>query len=185
MGSQKGKGNEVNEARMRIGILVLVLLICAGLNGGSLSSSSQHGITRAISSIEEALDAVEEIQVAEDLEEARELAIKAEEDLRKAVSILEGIEIPNWLWLPQQGALYWHGPILDKETEEPVEAKVFINGRFVDQAKEIQLLMWATEESPVWVEVRAEGYQPWGLRWRFHLRGLEVIQGPIWLVKEG
>jgi len=145
----------------------------------------QRAISRAISSLEDALWAVEEIQVAEDLEEAQELAAQAEEDLRDAISILEGIEIPNWLWLPQQGALYWHGPILDKETEEPVEAKVFINGRLVAQAQEVQLLMWATEEDPVWVEVRAEGYKPWGLRFRFHLRGLEVIQGPIWLVKEG
>jgi len=131
------------------------------------------------------LDAVEEIQVVETLEEARELAAKAEEDLREAISILEGLEIPNWLWLPQQGALYWHGPILDKETEQPVQAKVYINGHLIAQAQEVQLLMWATEESPVWVEVRAEGYKPWGLRFRFHLRGLEVMRGPIWLVKEG
>ena len=146
-------------------------------------SSIMEQVDRALDSIEDALSSVEEIQTAEDLEEAQDLAADAEQDIRDAIFILENIEIPNWLWLLEQGALYWHGPILDKETEEPVEAKVFINGRFVAQAQEVQLLMWATEEAPVWVEVRAEGYKPWGLRWRFHLQGLKVMEGPVWLVK--
>jgi len=92
---------------------------------------------------------------------------------------------PTGCGSPNKGPYIGTVPILDKETEEPVEAKVFINGHLIAQAQEVQLLMWATEEDPVWVEVRAEGYKPWGLRFRFHLRGLEVIQGPIWLVKEG
>ena len=166
-------------------LLSLVALLVFYDVGSEGARDAPLEIEKAISSLEDALWAVEEIQVVETLEEAQELAAQAEEDLRDAISILEGIEIPNWLWLSEQGALYWHGPILDKETEEPVEAKVFINGRLVAQAQEVQLLMWATEESPVWVEVRAEGYQPWGLRFRFHLRGLEVMRGPIWLVKEG
>ena len=171
-------------------ILLMVLwLVPARPSLSPLSAAIAKGtmmeIEKAISSIEAALDAIEEIQVAETLEEAQELAAQAEQDLREAIDELEDIEIPNWLWLSEQGALYWHGPILDKETEQPVQAKVYINGHLIAQAQEVQLLMWATEESPFWVEVRAEGYKPWGLRFRFHLRGLEVMRGPIWLVKEG
>ena len=174
-------------------ILVLVLVLVLGSIPVSLGvqpqpsaqtrTEAKRSLAWAISSVEEALGEVEEIQLTETLEEARELAIDAEEDLRKAISILEDIEIPNYLWLPQQGALYFHGPILDKETEQPIQAAIHINGHLIARTQEVQLLMWATEENPVWVEVRAEGYKPWGLRFRFHLRGLEVMEGPVRLVK--
>ena len=148
-------------------------------------SSIIERIDRALGSIEDALRSIGEIQTTEDLEEAQELADGAVGDLRDAIDILEDIEIPNWLYLREQGALYWHGPILDQQTEQPVTADIFVNGRFIAQASEVRFLMWATEEEPIYVRVEAQGYRPWGLRFRFHLRGLEVIQGPIWLVKEG
>jgi len=149
-------------------------------------SSIMEQVDRALDSIEDALSSVEEIQTAEDLEEAQDLAADAEQDIRDAIFILENIEIPNWLWLLEQGALYWHGPILDKETEQPVEANVFANGHLVaNQAAEVQFLMWETEHNPIYVRVIAEGYNPWELRFRFHLQGLKVIEGPVWLVPEG
>jgi hypothetical protein len=161
------------------------LLVSASARG-SLSREGQNRlIDRAISAIEEALEAIQEIQTTEDLEEAQDLAEDAEQDLREAISILKDIEIPNWLYLPEQGALYWHGPILDQQTKQPVTADIFVNGRWVARAQEVQFLMWATEEEPVWVEVRAEGYKPWELRFRFRLRKLEVIEGPVWLVRQG
>jgi len=174
---------------LRIGLL-LILSGFLALSSGLASPSPRSGalrrdLDRAISRIEDALDAVEEIQTVEDLEEAQDLADDAESDLRDAISILEDIEIPNYLWLPKQGALYWHGPILDKNTEQPVEAKVFVNGRLVaDQATEVQFLMWATEEEPIYVRVEAPGYKPWELRFRFHFQGLRQMEGPVWLVRQ-
>ena len=165
-------------------LLLILVLLPLGLGTGLSHLDPQRDLDRAIDRVESALVAVEEIQTAEDLEEAQDLADDAEQELRDAISILEDVEIPNWLWLPKQGALYWHGPILDKNTEQPVEAKVFVNGRLVaDQATEVQFLMWATEKEPVWVEVRAEGYKPWELRFRFHFQGLRQMEGPVWLVR--
>lgn len=165
--------------------VIFLSLDSSRTSSATLSRSPAERIEQALVSVEEALDAVEEIQTAEDLEDAQDLAAEAEQDLRGAISILEDIEIQNWVYLPKQGALYWHGPILDRATEEPVQAFIYINGHFIAQAQEVQLLMWATEEEPVWVEVRAEGYKPWGLRFRARPRGLEVIEGPVWLVREG
>lgn len=162
--------------------MVWLILLLSSLVVFGTGSFLQCDLGRAISRIEEALDAVEEIQSAEDLKEAHDLAAEAEQDLRDAISILEEIEIPNWLYLPEQGALWWSGPILDQKTKEPVTASIFVNGRFIAEAQEVQLLMWETEE-PVWVEVRAEGYEPWGIRFRFHLKGLEKLEGPVWLVR--
>ena len=68
-------------------------------------SSIMEQVDRALDSIEDALSSVEEIETAEDLEEAQDLAADAEQDLRDAIDILEDIEIPNYLWLPEQGAL--------------------------------------------------------------------------------
>jgi len=178
---------EVKLPRARAYVLTVLLLGLLILSSPGLGLSHRdqdlwRSIDRAISRIEDALDAVEEIQTAEDLEEAQDLADDAEGDLRDAISILEDVEIPNWLYLPEQGALYWHGPILDKNTEQPVEAKVLVNGRLVaDQATEVQFLMWATEEEPVWVRIVAKGYNPWELRFKFHLEGLKTLEGPVWL----
>jgi hypothetical protein len=167
--------------RVRPGLMALLALGLACI----AASSPQRQLDQAISKIEEALEAIQEIQSTEDLQEAQDLAEDAEQDLREAISILEDIEIPNWLYLPEQGALYWHGPILDQQTNQPVTADIFVNGRWVARAQEVQLLMWATEEEPVWVEIRAQGYKPWELRFRFRLHKLEVIEGPVWLVRQG
>jgi len=166
---------------VRFGLLILVLTLVLTISAAA-TAPPQRDLDRAIDRVESALGAVEEIQTAEDLEEAQELAGDAEQDLRDAISILEDIEIPNWLYLPKQGALYWHGPILDQATEEPVEATVLVNGHVIaNRATEVQFLMWAAEEEPVWVEVRAEGYKPWELRFRFHFQGLRQMEGPVWL----
>lgn len=178
-----------------IGLLILMLVLThliflppkyfqTSLATTHSHSSAVEQIEWAISSIKDALSSVEEIQTVEELEEAQDLAADAEQDLRDAISILEDIEITNWLWLPEQGALYWHGPILDKETEQPVEANVFANGHLVaNQVTEVAVLMWETEHNPIYVRVVAEGYNPWELRFRFHLQGLKVMEGPVWLVK--
>ncbi|MFQ6033534.1 MAG: hypothetical protein ACE5KR_01600 [Candidatus Bipolaricaulia bacterium] len=183
-----------------IGLLIVMLVLThlifgppeysqTGLATTYSHRSAAEQIDRALDSVEEALRAVEEIQAAEDLEEAQELAADAEDDLKDAIDELEDIqerEAHNWLWLAEQGALYWHGPILDKETEQPVEAEVFVNSYLVaDQATEVQFLMWATKDNPICVRVEAQGYQPWELRFRFHLQGLKVMGGPVWLVPEG
>jgi hypothetical protein len=93
--------------------------------------------------------------------------------------------LSNSFWLGDQGALYWHGPILDKETKEPVEAFIFVNGKLIaSKVTEVELLMWETEDDPVTVRIKAEGYKPWGMKFRFKLKGLEVLKGPVWLEKE-
>jgi hypothetical protein len=167
--------------RVRPGLMALLVLGLACI----AASNPQRQLDRAISKIEEALEAVQEIQSTEDLQEAQDLAEDAEQDLREAISILEDVEIPNWLYLPEQGALYWHGSILDQETNQPVTADIFVNGHWVARAQEVQFLMWQTEEEPVWVRVEATGYKPWELRFRFKLHRLEVIEGPVWLVRQG
>jgi len=177
-------------------IHLIATLLLLGIMFIALSADSRYPISslslslnldRTISLIKGTLSKVEE-QETEDLEEAQELAADAEQELRDAISLLEDVEIPNWLWLPEQGALYWHGPILDKATAQPVEAALFVNGHLaVDQVAEVAMLMWATEDNPIYVRVEApgSGYKPWELRFKFNLRGLEVMEGPIWLAKEG
>jgi hypothetical protein len=176
-------------SRARVPLLIvaalLILAIALSLGLGTSPKNPQRDLARALNRLKEALATVEEIQSIEDLQEAQDLAEDAEQDLREAISILEDFEIPNWLYLPEQGALYWHGPILDQETKQPVTADIFANGHWVARAQEVQLLMWATEEEPVWVEIRAEGYKLWEVRFRFRLHKLEVIEGPVWLVRQG
>jgi hypothetical protein len=157
-------------------LLLLSLLLLA-------ASSPLH---QALDGIEEALDSIEEIQWAQTLEEAHSLAWDAQQLLEDATRELEeAIKLSNSFWLGDQGALYWHGPILDKETKEPVEAFVFINGRLVTSGvTKVEVLMWNTQESPITVHIRAEGYKPWELVFRFRLKGLEVLKGPVWLEKE-
>jgi hypothetical protein len=176
---------EVEEMKSKIPFLALVLLSLGLWLSLGLAGDPQRGLDRAISAVEEALSSVQAIQATEDFQEAQDLAEDAEQDLREAISILEEIEIPNWLYLPEQGALYWHGPILDQETNQPVTADIFVNGHWVARAQEVQFLMWQTEEEPVWVRVEATGYKPWELRFRFRLHKLEVIEGPVWLVRQG
>jgi len=147
------------------------------------ASSPLH---QALDGIEEALDSIEEIQWAQTLEEAHSLAWDAQQLLEDATRELEeAIKLSNSFWLGDQGALYWHGPILDKQTKEPVEAFIFVNGKLIaSKVTEVELLMWETEDDPVTVRIKAEGYKPWGMKFRFKLKGLEVLKGPVWLEKE-
>jgi hypothetical protein len=79
------------------------------------------------------------------------------------------------------GALHVRGPIVDAETGESVTARVFINGEPVAEATEISVLMWGTEERPVFLRVEAEGCHPWEFRFRFHKEGLGEMEGPVQL----
>jgi hypothetical protein len=113
----------------------------------------------------------------------------------------------NWIWRPTQedlkwaegvegGALYVQGPIVDEATGEPITGRVFINGEFVAETREVAVLMWATAERPngrrsrllrrqFFLRVEASGYHAWDLRFRFEHEGLGEMKGPIRLKPEG
>jgi len=68
------------------------------------------------------------------------------------------------------------GPVVDAETGLSVEASVYLDG---------QLLYENVRTVSVWVpsgaelRVEAEGYHPWGFRFRYHLREPQRMGGPI------
>ena len=174
--------------------MVSVILVLVGMGfvwSGApdrLIPPPQRAISRTISSLEDALWAVEEIQAAETLEEAQDLAAQAEQDLRDALSELRDLELPNFWWTlgEGQGALYLAGKIVDERTGEPVPADVYANGILLArEVTEVGLLMWQTEHDPVYLTVKASGYHRWELRFRFHLSGLEIWRGDIRLKRDG
>jgi hypothetical protein len=103
----------------------------------------------------------------------------------------------SWIWSPtledlewaktiEGGALHVRGPIVDEATGEPLIGKVYINGELVAEGvSEVDVLMWATAERPVFLRVEASGYHPWELRFRFRHEGLGELKGPIRLKPKG
>lgn len=98
----------------------------------------------------------------------------------------------NWVFRPTEGELLARGgpallfvaPIVDDATGELLVADVFVNGEPVMRADVVALLMWGTERRPVFLDVVREGYHPWGMRFRFRLRGEEIrrLEGEIRLI---
>ena len=121
---------------------------------------------------------------------------------RELLASLPGIgtgpvqEERNWIWRPtpedlnwaegvEGGALHVRGPIVDEATDEPITARVLINGELVAKGvREVDVLMWGTAERPVFLRVEAEGHNPWEFRFRFRKEGLGEMEGPIQLKAE-
>ncbi len=102
-------------------------------------------------------------------------------------------EEANWIWEPREedlewakgvegGAIYLRGVIVDEKTEEPLEARVLINGQPVATAQEARVLMWDAAERAVEVRVEAPGFEPWAILFRFNHKGLQAIVGRIRLI---
>ncbi len=73
--------------------------------------------------------------------------------------------------------------IVDDETGLPVRATVFLNGiptlRDVDHFTIVVPNEAAALPQGFTIEVRADGYEPWGMRFRYKLKQGYLFKGPI------
>ncbi len=75
-----------------------------------------------------------------------------------------------------EGALLFVAPIVDKETGQTIAGRIYVNGFFVEEAADVDVLIWAP---PVSVRVEKEGYHAWDVLLGFKHRGLKELQGRV------
>jgi hypothetical protein len=92
----------------------------------------------------------------------------------------------GWAWRPtsaqllwaktQKSALLFVAPIVEGETGQSLDGRIYINGFLVEEAADVDVLIWAP---PVSVRVEAEGYHPWDVLLGFKHKGLKELHGRV------
>ncbi len=112
--------------------------------------------------------------------------LEAHEDSDLARS--ERIEGAGWIWRPvlqdlaqaerAGGALRFLAPISDKATGASLKGQVFIDGRPLGWAQEVDLLL-LMRGPPVDLRVEAQGYLAWDVSLGFTHHGFKTLHGRV------